>query len=680
MENRSSGTVVVVIVVLLVVCLCCICIASIGLVAGTSYLGVSRTLAPLLTNSPLNPEITPTPLPWPTPRSQPTPGAGDPALEAMARQSLQALDDTIIPINDPVHLADRLGGKQNVPETFPDPLAPYSEGARKSFWVTNTDNNQNFQVTAALRYRGENIYVWIQEGVDYRDSQLQTMAATFDQKIIPTNREFFGMEWNPGVDNDPRLFILYAGGVGRNIAGYFSSADEVHPDAHPYSNAHEMFIINSDNVGLGENYIYGTLAHEFQHMIHWYQDKNEETWLNEGFSMLAEHINEYDAGGFEYAYLYDTDLQLNDWKGGNQDNTAHYGASYIFMVYFLDRFGEEATKALVAHKENGFTAIDMVMKELDLRDPNTGELYTGVQIFSDWAVTNILRDRNLQNGRYDYKSYDPIRASITKLATHCPTSLQGDVYQYGVHNIEIDCPGTYTLSFEGTPFVNLLPFSGPSSGEYFFWSNAADESNPTLTQTFDLTGLQGPISLDFKVWYDLEADYDYVFVSASTDGEGWEILNSRNCTSEDPSGNSYGCGWNGVSGTWLQESVDISAYAGSKVTLRFDYVTDAAVNGKGMALDDFSITALNYQSDLEKDDGGWETDGFVRLQNSLPQSYSLSFVRMGSKASVVPLELDDQNKLSYEFTLEEGDEPAVLIISGTTLYTREKALYRISID
>ena len=194
MENRSSGTVVVVIVVLLVVCLCCICIASIGLVAGTSYLGVSRTLAPLLTNSPLNPEITPTPLPWPTPRSQPTPGAGDPDLEVMARQSLQALDDTIIPINDPVHLADRLGGKQNVPETFPDPLAPYSEGARKSFWVTNTDNNQNFQVTAVLRFRGENIYVWIQEGVDYRESHLQTMAATFDQKIIPTNREFFGME------------------------------------------------------------------------------------------------------------------------------------------------------------------------------------------------------------------------------------------------------------------------------------------------------------------------------------------------------------------------------------------------------------------------------------------------------------------------------------------------------
>ena len=44
-----------------------------------------------------------------------------------------------------------------------------------------------------------------------------------------------------------------------------------------------MFFINSDNVDLGDDYIYGTVAHEFQHMIHWYKDRNEETWVNEGF-------------------------------------------------------------------------------------------------------------------------------------------------------------------------------------------------------------------------------------------------------------------------------------------------------------------------------------------------------------------------------------------------------------
>ena len=35
-------------------------------------------------------------------------------------------------------------------------------------------------------------------------------------------------------------------------------------------------MMNADNVSLDDPYIYGTMAHEFQHMIHWYRDRNEE--------------------------------------------------------------------------------------------------------------------------------------------------------------------------------------------------------------------------------------------------------------------------------------------------------------------------------------------------------------------------------------------------------------------
>ena len=74
-----------------------------------------------------------------------------------------------------------------------------------------------------------------------------------------------------------------------------------------------MFLINADNVYLWEDDIQATLAHEFQHMIHWYTDMNEDTWLNEGFSMLAELINGYDQLSFDDAYINHTDLQLTDW-------------------------------------------------------------------------------------------------------------------------------------------------------------------------------------------------------------------------------------------------------------------------------------------------------------------------------------------------------------------------------
>ena len=126
----------------------------------------------------------------------------------------------------------------------------------------------------------------------------------------------------------------------------------------------------------------------------------------------------------------------------------------------------------------------------------------------------------------------------------------------------------------------------------------------SLERTFDLSQVSGSARLEFRAWYDLEEDYDYVFISASTDGENWQILNSRTCTTNNPSGNSYGCGWNGSSQGWIPESVDLSQFAGSVVKVRFDYVTDAAVNGNGMALDDFRMDAVGYTSDLETDKGG----------------------------------------------------------------------------
>ena len=47
------------------------------------------------------------------------------------------------------------------------------------------------------------------------------------------------------------------------------------------------------------------------------------------------------------------------------------------------------------------------------------------------------------------------------------------------------------------------------------------------------------------------------------------------------------------------EEVDLSQFAGQKVQIRFEYITDAAVNGEGFLLDDVQIDAINYQEDFE---------------------------------------------------------------------------------
>ncbi len=217
--------------------------------------------------------------------------------------------------------------------------------------------------------------------------------------------------------------------------------------------------------------------------------------------------------------------------------------------------------------------------------------------------------------------------------------------------IGIQCKGAWTLNFSGNPEVGILPIEA-YSGDYFFWSNMGDSSDMSLQQTFDLTNVEGPVEMTFQAWYDLEVDYDYVFVSATTDGENWQILETSSCTTNNPSGNSYGCGLNGASNGWILQAVDLSAYAGQEVTLRFDYVTDAAVNGIGLAIDDIQIAAIDYNSDLEAAEGGWQADGFVRIENVLPQTFRVTLVTYGDEINVIPLELNADNTLSHRPQLD----------------------------
>ncbi len=172
-------------------------------------------------------------------------------------ETLDVLQNTIAPENDPVELAERLLGIANIPDTVDPPVRPYRLGDRRTFWVTDTSSDFTFQTEALLRYAGDTIYFWIEDGVSYSENDLFQLATTFEDEIVPLTRDFFGSEWNPGIDNDPHIYILYTTGIGIRTAGYFSSADSLHPLAHEYSNAVEMFVLNADNSPLSDSYTYG---------------------------------------------------------------------------------------------------------------------------------------------------------------------------------------------------------------------------------------------------------------------------------------------------------------------------------------------------------------------------------------------------------------------------------------
>ena len=600
-------------------------------------------------------------------------------LDEGAFQTLETLKNEVVPNNDLRELASRLAGIDNIPLTVNDAPEVFQIGDQKSFFITNGDTNITSSIEAVLRYETDHVYFWVEEGVEYDDGDMRALVDEFEEKIYPTNREFFGSEWSPGVDNDPHLFILYANGIGSSIAGYFSSADSVHPLAHEYSNGHEMFLLSAENVWLNEDFTYGVLAHEFQHMIHWYRDRNEDTWLNEGFSELASFLNGYDAGGFDYLYASDPDLQLNDWPNDSNATTPHYGASFLYVTYFLDRFGEDATKALVADPDNGMDSIDAVLAELGAVDEINGELIGADDVFADWVLANYLQDERVEDGRYDYSNYAYVPTpELAETVQDCSDGWNNrQVSQYGVDYIEISCEGNYTIQFQGEASVPVLPESA-YEGDYAFWSNKGDESDMTLTQEFDFTNARDTVTLNYWTWYDLEQDYDYLYLLASEDGEDWEIITTPSGTDLDLSGNSYGWGYNGTTDGWIQESVDLSQFAGKKVYLRFEYITDAAVNGEGLLLDMVEIPEIGYLADFEQDDGGWNGDGFVRIENALPQTFRVSLIQNGGDTRVYKYTVNPGELINIP--VEIGRSGATLVVSGTTRFTRQPASYRFEVS
>lgn len=610
------------------------------------------------------------------------------STDEIITETTQLLEQTYIPINDPIDLAWRLKGINVTSNIYPDPLKPYTIGAKKEFWVLNSDREENFIVKAVLQQVTDHAYFWVEEGVNFNPENLSQLADTFEDQIYQTNREFFGSEWSPGVDDDERIHILYAGELGKSVAGFYAPNNEYPPQVFEHSNAHEIFLFNSDNVRLSDEFTYGVLAHEFQHMIHWYNDRNEESWLNEGFSEIAMHLNGYGIGGFDYIYANNPDIQLNFWPGSDESTSPHYGASYLFLMYLMNRFGTNITRDIVAEQANGLTSIDLVLQRAGIVDPQSGQLIQADDVLMDWVTATYLNDPEIYAGKYSYQDLpEAPKLTLTEQIDQCPVNFQTrDVSQYGADIIKIDCEGEYTLHFEGSILTNLLP-AGPHSGKYAFWSNRGDTSLMSLTKEFDFRDQQAPITLSYWTWFDLEESYDYLYLLASQDGEQWEILNTPSGVQDNPNGNNYGWAYTGVStyhqdsGTpeWIRESIDISKYAGHKVFLRFEYLTDAAVNRNGFLVDDISIPETGYFTDFETDNAGWHPEGFVRIGNAIPQSFRLVLISEGSSTSVSHYILDGSNTINVPVKIGDEVDNVILIVSGMTRFTTTKAAYRFSL-
>jgi hypothetical protein len=188
--------------------------------------------------------------------------------------------------------------------------------------------------------------------------------------------------------------------------------------------------------------------------------------------------------------------------------------------------------------------------------------------------------------------------------------------------------------------------------------------------------------LNYWTWYDLEKDWDYAYVSVSEDGgQTWKLLKAPSMTDSNPTNANYGWGYTGKSGgntqaEWIQESVDLTPYAGKKVIVSFDVINDLAVNRPALALDDIEVPEINYRSNFETDEGGWQPAGWIRTNNYVPQRYVVQLVSVGrdGQTTVTRLPVNEDNTARWDVPLSQL-EKAVVIVSPMASKTTEVAHY-----
>lgn len=146
----------------------------------------------------------------------------------------------------------------------------------------------------------------------------------------------------------------------------------------------------------------------------------------------------------------------------------------------------------------------------------------------------------------------------------------------------------------------------PASGSFFYYSGAGDNLDNMMYKSFNLAPGS---SLTAQVQFDIELDWDYAYLVASTDGGAtWTNVASNVSTNFNPNGQNFGNGITGsTSGNWITMTANLSAYTGPTL-LGFRYWTDGFVVNPGFMVDELSITG--FPTDGAESNTGWTFDGF----------------------------------------------------------------------
>lgn len=279
-------------------------------------------------------------------------------------------------------------------------------GQQETFRVdSDFDRDGRTSLTATLRHVGDHAYFYVDDSVwaGFTPSgralftdDLKELAAAFDADIWPRERDLFGFEPDPGIDDDSRVVILLEA-LRKGNGGYFDATNVYSKTDFPDSNEREMIVVNAEAMASG--YAKPFLAHEFQHLISVNQKEfqrgtNEDVWLNELRSEYAVSV-----AGFNDPYL-GSSLQsrteaflrspsdsLTEWPNVSQD----YASVALFGEYLVGRYGQNFLRETLQSTLRGIASLNQYFAGRQLPE-------RFADVFSDWMLASYLNDGTVRFG------------------------------------------------------------------------------------------------------------------------------------------------------------------------------------------------------------------------------------------------------------------------------------------
>ncbi len=619
---------------------------------------------------------TPTPAHSPTPQeAAQTPATATPSPTLTTTPVATAQDSTAAsiaavdkPDRDLIELATRFGLADQLP-TVVATRVPAKVGEEETFWVSDSTNNTYFQVQARLVIQSERTSLWSTNSSTNGDDRLNRSAIALENRILDTLVQRFGFAGHTALEGF-HINILHGNIPG--VAGYYSSADEYPNWINPHSNQRKMIYINTAILRPDTEIYYAVVAHELMHALQWIFDPSEATWVSEGTAELAAEAVFGPLSWSAASYLERPSTQLNGWIDPNRDEVlAHYGAGYLFFRYLTSILGDfESAGDILLQMSDGIAGVEKYFEDNAINQRFE-------DLFGDWALANYLRDTSISEGQYGYP-FRIAKPAVTPVAGG-ESVLEGEISPFAVHYLELESASTaLRIEFAADPQVKAVPVD-PELGDWQWWSNRGDSMNTNLTRTVNLTNVASA-TLTYRIWIDIEKDFDYGYLSVSTDnGRRWQTIETPLTTQSDPNGQNLGNAYNGENeaheARWIVEVVDLTRFAGQEILLRFEYVTDDAYVREGFGIEGIEIEALGWRD--SPGDAGWRSDGFVRLyDNRLSASYRVALIRHGDPPLIEWMSLDERQMGTV--VINSG-EFATLVLMNTTRYTNQPAEFRLNI-